>query len=112
MERATFGMSNTRRVLQIIPADGWHSVFWQDEPPYYAVYPLIAWALYDDSDGDVQGLSGLESDTEGLVDFSDDSTNFATYINMAVPDAEWETYFTTQGQKLVEIKAKKEAKAE
>lgn len=79
-DQLTFGTSPWRRVTQLLEAPGWYALYWDKEPPYYSISPLIAWALYDEPHDETQGMAGVDCDAEGLVDFCDDVGNFQTYI--------------------------------
>ncbi len=72
-----------RKILQVMPADGWRALYVSRAPGGAAALeaiPLVAWSLWEDEDGD-RGISGLDSDAHGFTDYADEASNFVCYLS-------------------------------
>ena len=65
-----------RKIVQIIPAEGWFAVYGDDDGKPTILVPLVCWALYEDEEGDryIEGMDAFE-----YVDFSQGNHNFHDY---------------------------------
>jgi hypothetical protein len=66
------------QILQIIPADNWYAVYWDDKAPYYFALPLACFALVQEPSGD-RGVAGM--DAGDYVGFADQESNFGEYAH-------------------------------
>ena len=68
-------MSKNRKILQIIPADGWWARMMKQDPEFQ---PLACWALIEgeDADGVVMGMIAGE-----CVEFVEDEEKFDAYFH-------------------------------
>ena len=77
VERASF---MEKKILQIIPADGWLAVF-TNEDKTRTKFPLVCWALVEDEHGQsVQGMYGGD-----YVEFCMEISNFSEYEHLSEP---------------------------
>lgn len=71
-----------RKILQIMPADGWGAAFEDGEDE--VISPLVGWALVQDATGG-SAVVGLVA-TDEKVELCDDDTDFSGYVFL--PDAD------------------------
>ncbi|MHC4621725.1 MAG: DUF6253 family protein [Planctomycetota bacterium] len=65
-----------KRILSIIPASGWHSVYRPDDGSTQ-VFPLVCWALVETDEGDTV-VAGLDAG-DNYVDYAENMDNFESY---------------------------------
>src|SRR5690349_18219788 len=70
-----------RKIVQIMPADGWGAAFEDGEDE--VISPLVGWALVQDGDG-ASAVVGLVAADE-KVELCDDDSDFTGYVFL--PDA-------------------------
>ena len=70
-----------RRIMQIMPAEGWGAAFEDGEDE--VISPLVGWALVQDASG-ASAVVGLVAADE-KVELCDDDTDFTGYVFL--PDA-------------------------
>jgi hypothetical protein len=79
-----------RKILQIIPSDGWSARFEEDDGLVHDT-PLVCWALtgsfsrFDDSEAtESRNVVGVcASPDMGYTDFVDESDNFQRYVHIS-----------------------------
>lgn len=69
-------MGGVKRILQIIPANGWCAEFGDRDGRL--VEPLIAWAVVEYEDGR-QGIEGYVGDGEQYTSRAESVSNFVAY---------------------------------
>lgn len=75
----------TRKIIQIIPADGWAAVHRNEKHTAYVYTQLACWALLQESDGtiNVKGICAEGTNTPPGFDplwFCDKSDEFTGYV--------------------------------
>lgn len=68
---------NKRKILQIMPAIGWHATYQGDQGIIKT--PLVCWALIEEDENGELYTNVVGMDAQGHIDFSDDSSNFLGY---------------------------------
>jgi len=91
-----------RKVIQIIPADGWFARYTdasQDSPDN--VYPLACWALVESETGE-RWVEGMDSASDGIA-LAPDTTNFIEYVHTS--EIQGETWYAKYHQLLAQVEA-------
>lgn len=71
-------MAGKKRILQIIPAQGWLAMFRNRETGNIETEPIPCWALVEEENGD-RSVVGMDADS--TLDFAEDMGNFVGYIH-------------------------------
>lgn len=72
-------MGRNLEIKQIIPADGWWSVYKDDNTGEPLVSPLVCWALVTDTYEEMTYVCGLD-ESEGDVEPTEYLSNFKFYV--------------------------------
>lgn len=78
----------TERMIQIIPADGWHARYKQDDGKI-ELSRLQCFALVErtqERGGPEQTVHGMDADVDGHMEYCDEVSNFLGYVHKDDPD--------------------------
>lgn len=107
----------TKRIIQVMPADGWQAMFWYTRPDGtfgWEVVPLVGWALceYRTEDENCRVVEGLHAfDGHSAIGTCPDDVSFVRYILPGKNPVEWVSYAREQWQEHKDREARRQANA-
>lgn len=80
-------MKKSERILQIIPADGWHAKYKEDDGAIMLCKVMCFALVAVTENGDVhEDVRAIDGDDEGLIEFANTlSSNFAGLVHESDP---------------------------